>query len=167
MTLFEGEINTGRYSGWQFIQALLNSTGRKRINYTWAQVWLCTMIVSRHRQVSSPVNISQICWPPKILRPLPWQPNFIQTLATGAISKWMTRTTEPISTYTPLNLVTLFWTWHYKHGRYAANFPVPWLVISSTSCGKWLGWNIQQVFASRWSNENFLQINKIYCCVPC
>ena len=95
-----------------------------------AQVWLCTMIVSRHRQVSSPVNISQICWPPKILRPLPWQPNFIQTLATGAISKWMTRTTEPISTYTPLNLVTLFWTWHYKHGRYAANFPVPWLVIS-------------------------------------
>ena len=44
----------------------------------------------------------------KFLAPLPWQPNLIKTLVTGAISKLMIQTSKPIPTYTLLNPVTYF-----------------------------------------------------------
>ena len=39
-----------------------------------------------------------------------------KTLATGAISKLMIQTREPIPTCTLLNPVSILWTWHFKHG---------------------------------------------------
>ena len=89
--------------------------------------------------------------------PLPWQPSFIKILATGEISKLMVQTRELIPTYT-LHPVSLLWAWHFKHGAYATNFLFPLLIM---------GWNIIQRLASRWSHENFLNINNIYFCVSC
>ena len=40
--------------------------------------------------------------------PLPWQPNLIKTLATGAISKLMIPTRKPIPTYTPSILLAYY-----------------------------------------------------------
>ena len=61
---------------------------------------------------------------------LPWQPDLIKTLPTGAISRLMIRTREPIPTYTLLNPVSLLRTWHFKHGVYGTSFPFPRLIIS-------------------------------------
>ena len=62
----------------------------------------------------------------------------------------MIPTREPIPTYTFLNPVSLL------HGVYVT-FSISltnYFVIVFTSCGKWLGRNIIQRVASRWSNEN-------------
>ena len=67
-------------------------------------------------------------------------------------------------------LLATMWTWHFKHSIYATRIPFPLLIIFVmvfTSCGKWLGWNILQRLASRWSKRNFFHINKSYCCVSC
>ena len=61
--------------------------------------------------------------------PLPSQLNLIKTLPTGAISKLMIQTRQPIPIYTLLNPVSLLWTWHFKHGVYVTSFPFPWLII--------------------------------------
>ena len=37
-----------------------------------------------------------------------------------------------------------------------------YFVMVFTSCRKWLRWNIIRRIASRWSNDNFVHINKIY-----
>ena len=37
----------------------------------------------------------------------------------------MIQTRQPIPKYTLLNPVSLLWTWHFKHGVYATNFPSP------------------------------------------
>ena len=81
-----------------------------------------TMIVSRFGKSHCPLKFSA---------PLPWQPNIIKTLATGAISKLMIQTIELTTTYTLLNPVTLLWIWHFKHGVYATRFPFSWLIINS------------------------------------
>ena len=86
--------------------------------------------------------------------PLPWQPNLIKTLATGVITKLMIQTRGPIPTYTLLNPVSLSWTWHFKH-KFSIT-PTDYFVMMYTSCGKWLGLNIIQRLASRYSNKNFL-----------
>ena len=61
--------------------------------------------------------------------PLSIQPNFIEILSLGAIGKLMIQTRDPIPTYPRLNPVSLLWTWHFKHGVYATNFPFPGLII--------------------------------------
>ena len=63
--------------------------------------------------------------PIKILVPFPWQHNLIKKLPIGAISKSMIQTREAIPKYTLLNPVSLIWTWHFKHGIQATNFPSP------------------------------------------
>ena len=91
--------------------------------------------------------------------PLPWQPNLIDTLPTVAISKLMIQTREAIPKYTLLDPVSLLWTWYFKHGIHATNFPTPdYFVMVFTSCRKWLGCQ---------TTENFLYINKINSCVSC
>ena len=50
-------------------------------------------------------------------------------LSLGAIGKLMIQTRDPIPTYPRLNPVSLSWTWHFKHGVYATNFPFPGLII--------------------------------------
>ena len=114
-----------------------------------------TVIVSRFKKSHSLL---------KFLVPLPWQPNLIKTLATRAISKLMIQTKEPIPTYTSSVLFT-----YYGHDISNMVYVslTNYFVMVFTNCGKWLGWNIIQQLASRQSNENFLHINKIYCCVSC
>ena len=51
--------------------------------------------------------------------PLSRQPNLIKTLLTGAISKLMIPTGEPIPTCTPINPVSLL------HGVCVTDFPFP------------------------------------------
>ena len=76
-----------------------------------------TMIVSR---------FEKSCCPLKSSAPLSWQPNLVKTLPTGAISKLMIQTREAIPKYTLLDPVSLLWTWHFKHGVHATNFPSPY-----------------------------------------
>ena len=92
---------------------------RIRMSYQ-SQVRLFMMIVSRLEKSHCLLKSSI---------PLPWQPNLIKTLPTGAISKLMLQTREPTPTYTFLNPVSLLWTWHFKHGVYTTHFPFPLIII--------------------------------------
>ena len=103
---------------------------------------------------------------------LPWQPNLIKTLLTGAIRKLMIQTREPIPTYTLLNPFSLLWTlwtlWAFQTWCICHKFSISlnnYFVMVFASCGKCLGWNIIQRLSSASSNENFLHIDKIYCCI--
>ena len=77
------------------------------------------MIVSRFEKSYCLLNSSV---------PLSWQPNLIKRLPTGATSKLMIQTREPIPKYTLLNPVSLLWTWHFKHDI-CHKFSIPWLIV--------------------------------------
>ena len=103
-----------------------------------AQVWLFTMIVSKFEKSHSLLKSSV---------PLPWQPNLIKTLPTGAISKLIIQTREPIPTPPPSIPLA-----NYGHSiSNVVNMPqvfhFPEIVF--ISCGKWFGWNVIQRLASR------------------
>ena len=108
-----------------------------------------TMIVSKFERKSLPTKILSFF-------ALTAQPH--QNITNKSdLSKLMIQTREPIPTYTLLNLVSLLWTWYFKQGVSCHKFSISlinYFVKVFTSCGKWLGWNIIQMLASRYSSDS-------------